>query len=587
MRARVVLARISGTLIGVGAVAFVLVAVTGAATGIAPVVVAVPLVAVVLWPGLRSRLPHRAVADGWVDVPAFQPAAPHAVAPSGRVALALAGPESRELALSPAFGAGIAFCLVVVVMFGLVFPDDSGGELADVAELAAIFAHPLVGMVLLAAHRARSRSVRDGTEELLEACPTSQSTRTVGHLATAWLPAALALALGAGMVLLVRSQVDVSWGGFGARQWVAILGAAVLAIGGTALGVGLGRAAPWTIVPIAVLIAIAVLTIELATAGGNDQREPLRQLSTFLGDSDVDLRFTAPHYVAHLGWLAALTAIVVLLAVLRDRRSPSLLAGVAVASVAAVGFGVAAVQPIDDADAQRIAAVLDDLPAHQSCVDAGGIDVCTFAGDEDLARAVAGEVAPVLAAAPAGAADGFSFRSGATTDRFALDPEVYALLDPPDPTELPVELSGHGDALQGARLWAALAATGVLDGWTRGTTRGVAHQARGVASLWLATRGAGQSATRELTSYDPAADGDVWRPWPDPCYAGPTPVVWAVSDVMVARQLLAVDAERVEELLARRWDWVTDPTTSTNDLAIALGLEPVTPSGALTRTASC
>ena len=76
------------------------------------------------------------------------------------------------------FGAGIAFCLVVVVMFGLAFPEDSGGELADIAELAAIFAHPLVGMVLLAAHRARSRSVRDGTQELLDACPTSQSTST-------------------------------------------------------------------------------------------------------------------------------------------------------------------------------------------------------------------------------------------------------------------------------------------------------------------------------------------------------------------------------------------------------------------------
>jgi hypothetical protein len=441
--------------------------------------------------------------------------------------------------------------------------------------------------VVLAAHRARTRSYRDGTQELFETCPTSQSTRTLGHLLTAWVPATLALVFLTVQTVAFTQGVTFVYGHVGARQIAALLGAVVLCIGATALGVALARWAPWTLVPVAAVIAVGFVSTRLATSGDR-LTEPLRQLSTWLNDPDTNLRFTAPHWLAHHLWIVALVGVVATLAVLRDRRRPAVIAAGAVFVLAALASAVVATRPVDTSDARRIAALIDEPEAHQVCVDAAGLPVCAYAGDGALADHFAAEIAPVVAAAPPGALAGWAVRHGWDVDPDDLDPEVRRLLevDSRDRPIIPISLLGHDAADQGARFWVALTAVGITEDTTPGSTLNVGHQARGVIAFWLATRGVDAETAAAMTSFvdDPGESGSGGsRPWPDDCYAGPAPVSWALTDLDAARLLIAAPESEITELLHADWDHLTGRGTTTDELLSAAGLGPVTPREGFTR----
>lgn len=529
------------------------------------------------WGWRRRRSPI--IADGWVPTAAvrYRPAAGGPSTTRAPVLASLARVEARELTTSPAFGVGLGFCALITFLFGLVWAGDYGGDLPVAIELSPILTHPLAGMVVLAAFRARTRARRDGTEELFDTCPTSQGTRTGGHLLTAWAPAATALVFLSVLLTLMSSNSVTRYGDVTARQVAAVLGAALLCVGATALGVALARWLPWTVVPVAAVVGVGFLAANLATRG-NRTTEPLRQLSTFLVDPEVDLRLTAPHWLAHHLWILSLVAAVTVLAVVRDVRSRTVLTAGAAVIVAAVLSATMATRPIDAADARRIAALVED-PAMLPCRDAAGLAVCTFASDTGLANALIEAARPVAAAAPAGALTGWSIRQTAAIDRRQLDPEVRALLadEPPPGNVLPIEFTGHPLALEGLRLWTALAAVGALDDWWPGSTRGLRGQARGTIALWLATRGADRDAQLNLTSLgDPQRNArDVGRPWPDTCFAGLSPVRWAASDVAAARALLSLPEATVRTALHADWQRFTDRATSTDDLLESLGLEPI------------
>ena len=394
-------------------------------------------------------------------------------------------------------------------------------------------------------------------EELFESCPAKQSTRTVGHLLTAWAPTLTALVYVVLMTALIERGSAAVFGEIGARQVAAVLGAAVLCIGAACLGVTLARWAPWSIVPILAVFGVGLLSVRLATHGTRTT-EPVRQLSTWLGDPEIDLRLTAPHWVAHHVWILALVAVVGAAAVLRDRRGPAVLGVGTLAVAVAVAAAVTATRPIDGADARRIAALLED-PENQPCVDAGGLAVCTFRADDDLTAALSGAVRPTAAAAAPGALVGWSVRQGASVDWSQLDPEVRSLLGAtpaPDPRIIPIEMATDPTSLEGARLWAGLAAAGVLDEWTRGTTLDVRGEARGVVALWLATRGVDDEAQRDMTSVGSgdSTSADSGRPWPDSCDEGAGVVRWAATDVFAAREMLAVPQEDVRAVLLADWE---------------------------------
>lgn len=497
---------------------------------------------------------------------------------------------------SASIGVGLGFCALILVLLGRVWAGDYRGGLTGAMELYPIYVHPLAGLVVLAAHRARTRSRRDGTDELFDTCPTSPTTRTTGHLLTAWAPAAVAVVFLTVMTALLAANTLGGYGEVGARQVGALLGAALLCVGAAALGVALARWAPWTLVPVAAVVAIGFASTRLATAGDH-LTEPLRQLSTWLNEPEEYVPFSAPHWVAHHLWILTLVGLVTVLALSRDVRRPRLLAVGGCFAVAAVISGVAATRPIDTADAIRIASLINDPEAHQRCVDAAGLPVCTYGTDRELSQHVADVIAPVVRAAPDGALEGWAVRQDTRLDVTRLDPAVRRLLisDRSDRRYIPMQpVVSRRASDQGARFWVALTATGVtedimknsrsvLDG-TGGdldVVFSLDRQARGVVALWLATRGVDAGTAATMTSSQQGSHdssnftASYSRPWPDVCYAGAAPVTWALTDLDAARRLLELPDATVRDVLHADWARFTDRAASTDDLLAAVGLDPV------------
>lgn len=577
--------RLGPMLLGVGSVVLVVGLTTSPDTGVMAPLLGATLTGAALWlitSSIRRRRPAPRGAWTPASAVAFRPATGHARASAGGVALALGRVESRELASSTSFGVGIGFCAMTLLLFGRVWAGDYGGDLASYTEMLPILTHPLAGLLVLGAHRARTRSTRDGAQELFDSCPTTEGTRTAGHLLTAGVGAAAGLAFVGILTAMVVQASTTTYGEVGGRQVAALLGSVLLAVGAVALGVALARWAPWTLVPVAAVVAIGFGSVRLAVAGDRTT-EPIRQLSTWLNDPILPVQLTAPHWAAHHLWILALVAVVALLALVHDAPRPSLLAATAVASLVAATAAIAATRPITTADAQRIAALVSDPAAQQRCVDAAGLPVCAYPGDDALTDHLAAELAPVVAAAPPGSLDGWLVRHGADIDRDELDPEVRRRLatreeggahaGSEESRPIPMLTMGHRLADQGARFWVALTAVGVADETTDGITTNLWRQARGVVALWLATRGADEETVAAMTSFhERVRQGREYaRPWPDPCFAGPTPVSWALSDLDAARALHALPEDEVRRLLTAEWERFTDPDTTTAELLAAAG----------------
>jgi hypothetical protein len=584
--------RIKPFLLGMGAIlVFLGVAGVGGDRNGLPVVGVAALLGLVTWMSwgwVQRRRPLR--PTGWSPTAAiaYRPPAAQPSGPTFAVPRALARVEARQLSGSAAMGAGIGFCGLALWLFGWVWGGDNGGDMAAAFEMAPILVHPLAGMAILASFRARTRGRRDGVEELYATCPASDGTRTTAHLLTAWVPALAALIFGVAMAAAVSTTTVATYGDIGGRQLGALVGAAFLGLGATSLGVALARWLPWTLVPIAAVIAIGFGAAALATHGTRTT-DPRRMLSTFLVDPEIDVRLTAPHWLAHHLWILSLVGVVALLALLRDRRDArTLVAGAAVVAIA-VTAAVMATRPIDAADARRIAALVTD-PDALPCRDVQGFAVCTFEGDDALAAAFVEEIRPIAAATAPGALTGWSIQPALSSSWKNLDPQVQELAGsaPDHDRVLPIEYSGHSYALEAVRLWVGLAATGAVDDPTTRLTESIRGQARGVVALWLATRGAAEGVQLDLTSnavIESSHDGN--RPWPDTCYAGDIPVQWAETDVTAARKLLSLPEADVIAVLHPAWEHFTDRRTTTDELMAAVGLDPVGVDGQTSGGSAC
>ena len=541
-----------------------------------------------VWTVVQRRRPM--VADGWAPAVAlsYAPAVPRPVASGPGVARALAAVETRELVTSPAFGLGLGLSALILYTFGYEWGGDYGGDLLAAVEMSPLLLHPLAGMVVLTAFRARTRGRRDATEELFASCPTPNSRRTAGHLLTGVVPAALGTAIAAALLAFIAFGDATPYGEVGARQVAAVLGAGLLCLGAVGLGIALARWLPWTLVPIVAVIAIGFAAGRLATQGTRTT-EPMRQLSTLLVDPEVDIRLTAPHWLAHHLWILALVVLVGVIGLLRDDRRPAVLAAGGSAIALAVVSGVLATRPIDAADATRIATLLD--PASLTCDDVEGFDVCTFPGDDAARTELAAPVRIVAAAVPAGALAGHAIRPTTDLRWKELDPEVLRILRPTpqdDPILIQSEFSTHPWNLEAVQIWAGLAATGVLQDRAPGTTHVVRGQARGVIALWLGTLGHDDDTQRKLTSNGVVGSGhDEIRPWPDSCYAGSPPVQWAETDVVAASRMLTLPTAEVVATLAAEWAHLTDRATTTDALMARLGLPAVGLDGVTASAAEC
>lgn len=561
-----------------------------------------PRVAVVFLPFALGVLVWATVAHrttvpdpGWasstrVPAPAAGPA-PVAASPgqtgeSTPIVRALVGVEGRLLLTSAAFAVGLGFCALLIALFVFVWGGENTTPWSENLQTMPWLVHPLVGMTVLASHRAVTRGSRDRVDEVLDTCPVPWSVRTLGHLGSAWLPLAVAAGFVAAVIAGTAWQGELVHGPIGVDDGFDVIAALLLPVGGVALGVALGRWFRSTLVPVVAVIGIAFATTGINGIGGQDWNAytALTTAPTIEGPSPV---FTDRPAGFHLLWIAGLILLVVVAAVVRDRRTrPVLFTGIAaVVVVALAGFG--ATRPVSDGSARHIADLVAQPEDHQVCLAATDrLEVCTFGHHRDLLAPFTSLVTPVAEALPAPAGS-FTLRHRYLGDLADLPPEVRSLLDgvdldrrPSNEIAVPEVDDVSFDPL-GTPMIVGLGVVGLPTAPDdHGLPEVVAGQARGVVALWLAVRGvAPERRAVVLTAREPASPDPYDRGLPrsaDHTCAVPS-VVWSAQDLAAARAIVARPDGELAGVLAADWARWTDPSVTTDELLAALGLAPMGP----------
>lgn len=501
------------------------------------------------------------------------------------VAGSLARVEARELIASPWLHVGIVLCLVILAMLGVLFADDLDRSWLELFGIATLLCHPLAAFAIVAAHRNRTRGRRDGCEELFEACPADADVRTLGHLATSWVVALLQVGFIVLLAVLVAMSNHHIYGPLGPYVVAALLACAVIGAGAVALGVTLGRWAPWGLVPF-----VAVMAVGVASARINEIGAPAyatdRMLATLVATTGIDPVFLPQLWWERVAWLGALAAIVAVLGLLGGRytrvASAVLVGAVAVAVVSAVLIVRPATQQADD-----IADLVADPIAHSTCVAAGpDVEVCAYEGYEGLARDTAVEIGPVVAAVPDGVLDDVVFVAYYEGGVDRLTAEVQAELDGRGvelpPHALRLRFNSHPENFEAVRLRMAARAVGLpADTTDDELPTSVGGRARGVVALWLATRGLDDDARERLITADASGDPSTPTPpgaiWPGTCHEENQAVQWSSTDLDAARVLFSLGDERVRRVLGERWDELTGDDVTTDQLLVAMGASPLGP----------
>lgn len=528
----------------------------------------------------------------------------------------LARIESARLATSPLLWMGPGLSgLVAVTALDAGLPDQSEW-LSLGGRLLPVLTYPLCGMVLLATNRAALRPRRDGLTELFDSLPTTRSTRSLGLFLALRTPVAFGIAVvpvlalcvwfGAGkdggQSLWARSHLGLPFADLG---WSNLAMALVLVACAGALGIGLARLLPWSMVAIVALVLIGIASGLLAN---DDLPRFVGGLSPAVNTPDLPA-FLAPFGGWwHVVYLAGLAAVAVGATFLLDGNRRWGATGLVVAGgLVAIGltgqqlaFRAGVVDQVADAVTRP-----DD---HQVCTDvgtgAGAVEVCVYEDLEPLARPWLATAAAVRAAAPAEAVDGtFVVRQRvAPEEQAALDPAVRAEIDdrggapqPVDEPGLRTDLRWGGDITLRLR---ALEVAGALVGLPPATGPDdplcfAGGQARSAVAIALAGRtlpGNGRAAYGAPPADDFVEAGtavadpelttfavDEWEMDTEPV------VVHHEDDLVVGRALLALPEDDVRSILARDWARWIDPATPTAELAAAFDLprpaRPSSPSG--------
>ena len=507
--------------------------------------------------------------------------------PARAVALALGRVEGRQFTASVWFAVGLAFSVLMILLFGWIWAGDNSGTWQEFVNLMPWFAHPLVGMVVLAAYRATTRAARDGADELFDSCPATPATRTAGFLLSAAVPVATLGVFLAVMATAVAFKSPLLHGALDVDSGAVVLGALVLGAGGVALGVALGRWVRFGLVPVIAVVLIGFFATAIVSGASPHDWKPFGQLSTAPPVNSLSPVFIDRAAFWHLLWVIGLTAAVGIVAVARHRRDRPVALAAAAAAVVVVAAGFGATGPMPTASAARIADRVASPERHQVCAAAAGpVDVCVYRFHRELLGRVTAEIGPVAAVLPAGMAR-LTLRQAFPGDLGDLPPEVRRRLTATDLERPAGEVAlGYGDVtgelLDGPALDVALASLGLpqqTDDILLPTV--IAGQARGVVAMWLATRGADAGAVRAVgASVDPWSADPVERrpPGGEESHECSVPaVVWSTQDVAAARTVLALPETQVARVVTDGWSRWSDPRTGTDELLAALGLPAVGP----------
>lgn len=514
-----------------------------------------------------------------------RPVAPAVPKRFGRIGVAgsLARVEARELIASPWLHVGIVLWMVIVVLLGVVFVDDLDRSWLEFFGLATFLCHPLAGFAVVAAHRNRTRGRRDRCEEMFDACPAGPDVRTLGHLATCWVVALLEVAFIVVFSVLVATRNDHIYGPLGGYVVAAVLACAVIGAGAVALGVTLGRWLPWGPVPFVAVVAIAFAGDRINGIGDPSYATD-RLLATMVATTGIDPIFLPQLWWERLTWLAAISVVVAAIGLLGGRYTRSAAAVLGGATVVALVAAVLIVRPATG-DADRIADLVGDPVAHSTCVSAGpGVEVCAYEGYGGLAEETAAALAPVAASVPDGVLrdvvfvayyeQSISRLTAETQDAFAK----RGIRLPEDALRL--RFNAHPENFEAVRLRLAARAVGLpADASDNEWPTPTEGRSRGVIALWLATRGMDPSTRDRLITVDESADhlGDIpaGAIWPGACHEDNGALQWSPSDIDAARVLFAMPEDEVQRVVLERWEALTGPDASTDELLVAMGAPPL------------
>jgi hypothetical protein len=459
------------------------------------------------------------------------------------------------------------FCVLLYVLFGFVFASDGGTTWDATAQIMPWFAHPLAGMCVLAGHRAVTRAHRDNAEELFESCPTSPASRTVGFVWPAWVPMVTftAFLLLLGPTLLVRSPK--LHGPLGVRDIADVSAAILLAAGGLALGVAIGRWINFGLAPVAAVVGVAIISLNLNLVG-DPGWNPLTQLASAPALADQDSLFTDRPAWGHLLWLSGLTVAVVVVAVARHRRDRVVASAAVLAAAMALVGAIVVTRPLPRATAERIADLIARPEAHQDCVAASAsMQVCAYRPYGELHDRVVDRVRPLAGALPSEMVLTLRQRFNGTDED--LPPEIRNLLPggipPPPAGEIVFGFDAGVGALDDTALDVAFSALGLpVIAETQSRPLVFVGEARGVVALWLVTRGLDLDNARALTVVAP-----------DDCDA--PPAIWSPQDLAAARALIALPEHVVAAIVIDGWTRWSSGTTGTDELLAAAGLPAIGP----------
>lgn len=497
---------------------------------------------------------------------------------TGGVALALGRVEARELSRSPWFGVGFGFSVLIFVLFGFVWAGEDNGEWAAQLQLSSWFAYPMVGMVVLAMHRAVTRAARDGADEVFDVCPTDPATRTVGFLAVAVLPVAFLSALLVALAVSASARSSLN-GPIGVRGVAEVASGALLGAGGVALGVALGRWIRFGLAPVMAVILVGIVGIQLNLYGGS--WNPLSPLSTAPAVHDMSPIFTERPSVWHLAWIVALTTVVAIIALVRHRRDRLVMLGAVGSVFVLVISGISATRPMPSSAADRIATLVEHPERSQDCALAGDVEVCVYPLYQSLLDPVSDRIAPIAARLPVGTGP-LTLRQSFDGSLDELPPEVRRRLTATDlarpANQLPLDFDAG--AIDRSARDLAFAAVGLpLEPDEQRLPTIVAGQARRVVALWLVTRGLDPQEALEASSSPAPGAADAFDRGSlevDECGGAPT-VVWSAQDLAAARAAMALPEPDVARAVHDNWSRWTNAATSTDELLASLGLAPVGP----------
>ena len=509
----------------------------------------------------------------------------------GSVVRALAIAEGKLLARNPLVIAGVALsgtALFAVGQGSRLFLDDMG---------VALMLFPMAGMTLIASNLAVLRGRRDGLEEQFGSCPVGPTARTIAHSLALAGPVLYACIVAAAWTITARAL-----GSIGRPHVVELLTGPILVACAGLVGILLARLLPRSAASLFMVIAIGFLEGALSAERGH--LKPLAPfMPTLYQPVEVETRPRGWHIVYLLGIAGALA----FGAIARHRRGPRIWSALGLAATLAISAAFAQYRAQTPARDARAAAWIATPEAFQSCRHHGLVTYCAYDEYAELIDRWRAPVDGVLALVPAPVrARPLLLRQRLPAEAISGMErlEIRAALPFPVPSAGPFAWSDDGAIhpdmtlcnhsreprcqivlAESAAAWAVglpisrthpadpaagdlptekerIAALGLMDS---------SGQARAVVALWLTLQSTpGIRGAPPDTRARQANRGTTYTL--TPCQEGP-PVAWSFKDTGYARRLSERPAAEVSARLASMWTIVTDPRTTTRQLAQIFDLQ--------------